>query len=71
MLPAGLPGDAGGVIDFHQELIDDSPAEVMKSVERIGVIAADLLAQAKSTGKTPLEVADAMVRQRLAAAQKS
>ncbi|MGQ0676008.1 MAG: Glu/Leu/Phe/Val dehydrogenase dimerization domain-containing protein, partial [Rhodospirillales bacterium] len=32
--------NAGGAIDFHQESVDDSPAAVMKAVERIGAIAA-------------------------------
>ncbi len=63
--------NAGGVIDFHQESVDDSPGAVMTAVERIGVIAADVLAAAKATGKTPLATADAIVRRCLAAARKS
>src|SRR5713101_4159161 len=30
--------NAGGVIDFHQETIDDQPAAVLASVARIGAI---------------------------------
>ena len=46
--------NAGGVIDFYQEAIDDSPAAVLASVERIRGITADVLAQAAATGETPL-----------------
>jgi hypothetical protein len=31
--------NAGGVIDFHQETIDDQPAAVLASVARIGCAA--------------------------------
>jgi leucine dehydrogenase len=62
--------NAGGVIDFHQESIDDSPQAVLRAVGRIGAIAAEVLAEAKRTGRTPLAVADAIVRARLAAAKK-
>lgn len=63
--------NAGGVIDFHQESVDDSTAAVMRSVERIRRIAAEVLAEAERTGRTPLAVADAIVRERLGAALKS
>jgi len=33
----------GGVIDFHQETIDDQPAAVLASVARIGAITRDVL----------------------------
>jgi leucine dehydrogenase len=62
--------NAGGVIDFHQESIDDSPAAVLSAVGRIGGIAAGVLDEAKRTGRTPFQVADAMVKARLAAAGK-
>jgi leucine dehydrogenase len=60
--------NAGGVIDFHQESVDDSPQAVLRAVGRIGAIAEDVLAEAKRSGRTPLQVADAMVEGRLAAA---
>jgi leucine dehydrogenase len=44
--------NAGGVIDFHQETIDDQPAAVLASV-------------AAATGATPLSVADGIVRARI------
>lgn len=58
--------NAGGAIDFHQESVDDSPGAVMRAVERIGGIAAEVLAEAKRAGRTPLDAADAIVRRRLA-----
>ncbi|MCC6469763.1 MAG: Glu/Leu/Phe/Val dehydrogenase [Alphaproteobacteria bacterium] len=61
--------NAGGVIDFHQEAIDDRPEAVMASVERIGRITADVLDRAKRDGARPLAVCDAIVRQRLSAAR--
>jgi leucine dehydrogenase len=60
--------NAGGVIDFCQESIDDRPEAVMASVERIGRITRDVLDRAKQTGKRPLAVCDAIVRERLSAA---
>jgi leucine dehydrogenase len=57
--------NAGGVIDFHQETIDDRPEAVLASVGRIGVIARDVLRRAAATGATPLSVADAIVRARI------
>ena len=59
--------NAGGVIDFHQEAIDDSPAAVLASVERIRDITATVLARAAATGETPLQVADRIVRDRIRA----
>jgi hypothetical protein len=35
---ANYLANAGGVIDFHQETIDDQPAAVLASVARIGAI---------------------------------
>ncbi|MDA1100600.1 MAG: amino acid dehydrogenase [Proteobacteria bacterium] len=61
--------NAGGVIDYHQERIDDRPAAVLGAVDRIGAITADVLARAAASGKTPLTLTDAAVRQRLAAAR--
>ncbi len=60
--------NAGGVIDFYQETIDDRPEAVLASVERIRGITADVLAQAAATGETPLAVADRIVHLRLTAA---
>jgi glutamate dehydrogenase/leucine dehydrogenase len=60
--------NAGGVIDFHQESIDDSPAAVLASVERIRDITATVLARAAASGETPLQVADRIVRDRIRAA---
>ena len=57
--------NAGGVIDFHQETIDDGPDAVLASVTRIGVITRDVLRRATETGATPLRVADAIVRARI------
>jgi leucine dehydrogenase len=60
--------NAGGVIDFYQESIDDTPAAVLRSVERIRDITATVLARAAATGETPLQVADGIVRDRIRAA---
>jgi leucine dehydrogenase len=57
--------NAGGVIDFHQETIDDRPEEVLASVARIGTITRDILYLAVTTGVTPLSVADGIVRARI------
>lgn len=62
--------NAGGVIDFYQEAVDDSPAAVLTSVERIRGITAAVLAQAAATHETPLQVADRIVRERIMAARK-
>jgi leucine dehydrogenase len=62
--------NAGGVIDFYQESIDDSPAAVLRSVERIRDITAEVLKKAAATGDTPLEIADMIVRERVAAAAR-
>ena len=58
--------NAGGVIDFHQERIDDSPAAVLAAVGRIEAITAGILQTASASGRTPLEVADEIVAARLA-----
>ncbi len=57
--------NAGGVIDFYQESIDDRPPAILASVERIGAIAESVLAAARASGETALEVADGMVQARL------
>jgi leucine dehydrogenase len=57
--------NAGGVIDFHQETIDDQPHAVLASVARIGGITRDVLRYAAATGATPLSVADAIVQARI------
>jgi len=58
--------NAGGVIDFHQESIDDSPDAVLRAVTRIGDITADYLSRAADSGETVLRLTDRQVRQRLA-----
>jgi leucine dehydrogenase len=63
--------NAGGVIDYHQERIDDRPEAVLAAVGRIHDIATEVLAEAARTGRLPLEVADARVRARLAAAERA
>src|SRR6266481_542966 len=57
--------NAGGVIDFHQETIDDRPDAVLASVARIGAITRDVLRCAAATGATPLSIADGIVRARI------
>jgi leucine dehydrogenase len=57
--------NAGGVIDFHQETIDDQPDAVLASVARIGDITRGVLRCATATGATPLSVADGIVRARI------
>jgi leucine dehydrogenase len=57
--------NAGGVIDFHQETIDDQPDAVLASVARIGAITRDVLRCAAASGATPLSVADDIVRARI------
>ena len=57
--------NAGGVIDFHQETIDDQPDAVLASVARIGAITRDVLRSAAATGAIPLSVADGIVRARI------
>src|SRR6516225_74386 len=57
--------NAGGVIDFHQETIDDRPDAVLASVARIGAITRDVLRCAAAIGTTPLTIADRIVRARI------
>jgi glutamate dehydrogenase/leucine dehydrogenase len=58
--------NAGGVIDFHQETIDDRPDAVLASVARIGaIITRDVLRCAAATGTTALSIADGIVRARI------
>lgn len=64
--------NAGGVIDFHQERIgDDAPDAVLGAVARIYQIARDVLERAARRGETPLEVADRIVLERIAAARRT
>jgi leucine dehydrogenase len=44
--------NAGGVIDFHQETIDDRPEAVLAAVARIGMITCDVLRRVAETGAT-------------------
>jgi leucine dehydrogenase len=60
---------AGGVIDFHQESVDDSPEAVRAAVGRIRDITRDILVRARERSVTPLAVADEIVRSRLQAAR--
>jgi leucine dehydrogenase len=63
--------NAGGVIDFHQERTgDDAPQAVLGAVARIHEITSDVLERAARAGEMPLEVADRIVRERLAAARQ-
>jgi glutamate dehydrogenase/leucine dehydrogenase len=57
--------NAGGVIDFYQESVDDRPEAVLASVERIRDITAAVLARAAASSETPLQVADRIVRDRI------
>lgn len=61
--------NAGGVIDFHQEQIDDRPEAVLAAVARIHDITRDILARAAAAGETPQQIADRIVQGRLAAAR--
>lgn len=60
---------AAGVIDFHQESLDDSPEALRAAVERIRAITREVLRRARKRGVTPLAAADDMVRARLTAAR--
>ena len=60
--------NVGGVIDFHQESIDDSPQAVLLAVERIRTITADVLQEAQQMGVAPLQAANDRVRTCLAQA---
>ena len=64
-IPDYLAG-AGGVIDFHQEAIDDSADAVLRAVAGIGAITTDLLAAAKAAGRTPAREGAARVAAALA-----
>ncbi|MCC2664237.1 MAG: Glu/Leu/Phe/Val dehydrogenase dimerization region, partial [Geminicoccaceae bacterium] len=57
--------NAGGVIDFHQERVDDSRGAVLAAVGRIEGVTAEILEAARATGRTPQEIADERVRRRL------
>ena len=59
--------NAGGVIDFHQERIDDQRAAVLAAVGRIEGITAAILDAAAGSGQTPQAVADQQVAARLRA----
>ena len=62
--------NAGGVIDFHQERIDDLPQAVLAAVGRIEPIAEEILRAAARSGRTPLEMADETVQARLRSARE-
>jgi glutamate dehydrogenase/leucine dehydrogenase len=62
--------NAGGVIDFHQETINDQPDAVLAAVARIGAISCDVLRRAAATGATPLSVADGIVQARIRRAKQ-
>jgi leucine dehydrogenase len=63
--------NAGGVIDFHQERIDDSREAVLAAVGRIEPITAEVLTAARRTGQTPQAVADRKVQARLETARRA
>ncbi len=69
-IPDYLAG-AGGVIDFHQERIDDRPQATLSAVAAIGRITTDVLTQAAAKGDTPLGICNQMVAQRLATADRT
>lgn len=56
---------AGGVIDYHQERIDDSPTAVLKAVEQIREITSDILHDAEVQAKSPLDICNRRVDFRL------
>ncbi len=60
--------NAGGVIDFHQESVDDSPKAVLKAVERIRVITTEVLRESKRSGLAPLQVTNERIIARVAQA---
>jgi leucine dehydrogenase len=62
--------NAGGVIDFHQERVDDRPEAVLRSVGRIHDIVGDVLARAGAEGSTPLQLADRIVEERVGARRR-
>ncbi len=62
---------AGGVIDFHQESIDDRPEAIFAAVERIREITAGVLRQAAERSQTPLAVAEGIVAARLRAPRRA
>jgi len=63
--------NAGGVIDFDQERIDDRPEAVLAAVRRIGEVTRDVLEASAREGRRPLAVANAIVRERLAQAARA
>jgi leucine dehydrogenase len=67
-IPDYLAG-AGGVIDFHQESIDDCPEAVMGAVEIIGALTRDIPQTAQETGRTADQIGEQLVRERLNAAR--
>jgi leucine dehydrogenase len=62
--------NAGGVIDFHQERVDDRPEAVLRAVGRIREIIGDLLARARAERATPLQIADRIVAERISARRR-
>ena len=68
-IPDYLAG-AGGLIDFHQESIDDSPDAVLRAVARIGTFTTELLTAANASGRTPAEVGAERVCTKLAQARR-
>jgi leucine dehydrogenase len=63
--------NAGGVVDFHQERIgDDAPDAVLRAVARLHDITRDVLERAMRAGETPLQIADRVVLERIAAARR-
>jgi leucine dehydrogenase len=62
--------NAGGVIDFHQERVDDRPEAVLLAVGRIHDIVAEMFARAEVERSTPLQLADRLVRERVGARRR-
>jgi len=69
-IPDYLAG-AGGVIDFHQESIDDRPEAIMAAVDVIGTITRDTLVRARESGHTPAQIGEQLVRERLSRAART
>lgn len=61
--------NAGGVIDFNQERIDDQPSAVMRAVEEIRGITDDVIRRAYQHDSTPLRAAIHLADERLKAAR--
>jgi valine dehydrogenase (NAD+) len=62
--------NAGGLIQANAERLGKSPQDVRADISALGTTATEVIVQAKQSGVTTAEVADAMVRRRLAQAAR-